>query len=189
MRIRDIIPEMTMRGPSMSASAQHYVNANIESWKNDPLVANIDEFDVKHANSVYTVWDNDTLVATTTLSNDTIPVVDRIWVNPEYRGQKVLSKLLWFYKSREGHPRLLLGDFHSKEMQEILAGNGLSRMTKHWYKNGDIQPFDPVDPSKYSLGGKTGWFVMLENNGDFSGWPRWTENKDFMREPYNWQIE
>lgn len=188
MRINDITNEMTGRAGDLSAVAQKYVDANIESWKNDPLVANIDEFDVKHENNVYTVWDNDILVATTTLSDDTIPVVDQVWVNPKYRGQKVLSKLLWFYKTREGHNQLLIGAVHSKEMQEILAG-GLSRMKKYWYKDGVIEPFDPNDEEKYSWGGKTGWSVMLENTYDYTDFPRWTTYKDFIRESYDWQIE
>lgn len=131
------------------------------------------------------MWDGDKIAATTSLSNDTLSIVDQVWVSPDYRGQKLLSKLLWFYKTRLNHPQILLGRMHSTDMQEVVKG--LSRFTKSWYKDGKTEPFDLN--TFYNNTKSTGWLLLLENDGDFSNWPKYTTGKCFIYEVYEWQIE
>ena len=161
-------------------------------WKSEGgHIGDIDDFKVLKYYTMYSVWDDGKLIACTSLSEDEIPVVDTVWVDKNRRGEKLLSKLLWFYKSRLGHSKLLLGDTHSMNMQEIVHG-GLRRFAKSWYNidTGEKIKLDPSDLDKYyDEHFPTKWRVMLENSGDFSAWPKFNTGTDFIRENYDWQIE
>jgi len=155
-------------------------------------IGDIDKFVVKKYNNFYSLWDNAIFVAMASLNNEYIPIVDHVWVNKDYRGQKIFSKMLWFFKTRLNHPQLLLGDIHSSDMQEVVKG--LSRFTKSWYKDGTIKPFDlKTLSSYYSPLQPTGWHLLLENTGNFSNWPKFNNSldglPDYIRESYDWQVE
>ena len=180
MKITEIIE--TMRGVSYNNIAQYYVNTNAQTWFQSAHIGDIENYQVKKHDNQYSIWDTNTLIATTTLTNN---VVDKVWVNPEYRGQKIFSKLLWFYKTRENISPLILGPIHSPEMQEVVKG--LSRFKKYWSNGHETRPFsiDTLD-NFYSYEAPTEWSLYLENSGNFSDWPRFTTNSDFIRESYDY---
>ena len=180
---------MTMRGPSYENLANKYAMDNSARWKNDgQYIADIEDYRVLknkgHESSVdhYSLWDNDELVAFALLSIDN--VVDGVWVNPSYRGQKIFSAMLWFFKTRLNRSPLILGDIHSTDMQEVVKG--LSRFNKKWInlRTHEQEPFslDTLD-NFYSNANPTKWRLMLENTGEFDNWPMFKGN-GFIKEAY-----
>jgi len=193
MRIHEIIGEMTVKAEiNFDRFALNFVNQQKDIW--DDLgthIGDIEKFKIKQYGIMYSLWDGDKVVACASLSEDTIPLVDHVWVDEDYRGQKLYSKLLWFFKTRLGHSRILLGDTHSRNMQEIVV-NGLSGFTKSWYstETGENEPFDKNSLDKYYSDNTkpTEWRVMLENFGTYQNWPKFSGN-DFIRDHYDWQIK
>lgn len=182
---------MTMLGPNLDklmTNAAYDLKPTLATGK---YIADIDGFMVKKYINYYSLWNQNEFAAIVRLSDDAIPIVDQVWINKDFRRQKLFSKMLWFFKTRLNHPQLLLGRIHSNDMQEVVLG--LSRFKKSWYKNGVIEPFnkDTID-NYYSYAGPTKWFLMLENDGDFSDWPQFNSLNgmpDYIRESYDWQIE
>lgn len=194
MKANEIITqEMTMRMGSLDNIATSFVNKNKQRWfDSGKHIGDIDEFTVKSLNGMYSMWDAARIVACSSL--DIVPnnhaIVDQVWVDPEYRGKKLFSKLLWFFKTRMNCPKLLIGDIHSSDMQQVIAG--LSRFKKSWINisTGEVKEFSPETADEFSSwGGKTKWRLMLENEYDFSDFPRFTTGNNFIKEAYDWQIE
>ena len=185
----DEISEMTMRGPDYNDIAHKLAKDNVEKWQTGKHIADIEQFKVKVNDSeqlpgalLYTLWDKDTLVAFAAVIGHN--EVDGVWVNPDYRGQRIFSKILWFFKTRLNKSPLILGDIHSKDMQEVIKG--LSRFEKKWIniRTQEIQPFslDTLD-NFYSSARPTAWRLMLENDGEFN-WPMFRTGMQFMKEDY-----
>jgi hypothetical protein len=183
MKTNEVIE--TMKAPSLAILTQKFVNTNIDKWNSSPHIGDIENYQVKKHDNQYSIWDTNTLIATSSLNNH---IVDQVWVNPEYRGQKIFSKLLWFYKTRENMSPLILGPIHSAEMQEVVKG--LSRFKKYWSNGHETRPFsiDTLD-NFYSYEAPTEWSLYLENSGNFSDWPRFTTGNAFIKEDYNWIIQ
>lgn len=187
MKINEI-SEMTMRGPDLSNVAQQFVDANKERWyKNGKYIADIENYKVRQDGIYYSLWDDTTLVAVCSLSNAENKV-DDVYVNPDYRGKKIFSMMLWFFKTRLNRSPLMLGDIHSKMMQEVVRG--MSRFNKYWFniRTNEKAPFnvDTVDDF-YSYTQSTSWRLMLENDGDFN-WPMFNQG-GFMKEAYEVYVD
>lgn len=188
MKITDIT-EMTMRGPDYNKLANKLAKDNASIWKTGKHIADIEQFKVRLSDSeqlpgalLYTLWEQDTLVAFAALVGGN--EVDGAWVNPEYRGQRILSKLLWFFKTRLNKSPLILGDIHSKDMQEVVKG--LSRFEKKWFniRTHEVEPFNLATlDNYYSSSRPTAWRLMLENDGEFD-WPMFNTGVLFMKEDY-----
>jgi hypothetical protein len=183
------IKEMTMRGPNYDKLATKLANEYSSIWKTGKYIADIEQFKVLTSDSLqvpgattYTLWDENKLVAFASLVNEN--EVDGVWVDSEYRGQKILSKLLWFFKTRLNKSPLILGDIHSTDMQEVVKG--LSRFEKKWFniKTKEVEPFNAETLDKYySFLKPTNWRLMLENDGEFN-WPMFKTGVKFMQEDY-----
>ena len=183
MKIKEVITEMTWRGQDYSEIAEKFGKSNAPLWRiHGDYIADIEQYKVFKFNNFYSLWDNDTLVAFTSLTDN---VVDDVWVNESYRGQKLFSKLLWFYKSRLNKNPLYMGKIHSPMMQEVMKG--MSRFKKQWH-NIETQENEPFDlttlDNYYSDNGSTSWRLMLENTGDFSDWPMYNTNVSYIKEDY-----
>ena len=182
------IEEMTMRGPNLSTIAQNFANNHATQWlKNRKYIADIEEFKVLQDGIFYSLWDDNILVAVASLTDDTNEV-DNVWVNSDYRGKKIFSMMLWFFKTRLNRNQLLLGAVHSKDMQEVVKG--LGRFNKKWYNidTNETKPFD-IDnlDDYYSYLGPTSWRLMLENTSNFN-WPMFNNN-GFVKESYQSYID
>ena len=182
-----------MRAGNFDKKATEFGAANANRWGRGEHVGDIDSFTIKKDGIYFSVWDNEILIAYSSLSTQKPAVVDDVWVSGEYRGQKLFSKLLWFYKSRMGQNKLVLGDVHSKDTQDIVTSGGLSRFTKSWVniRTNQTEPFDPATVDNfYSWMGPTPWRLMLENDGDFTSWPAFnSESTGYIKQSYDWQIE
>jgi hypothetical protein len=79
--------------------------------------------------------------------------------------------MLWFFKTRMNRSPLMIGQVHSKIMQDVVKG--MSRFNKSWIniKTNEKQPFsiDTLD-QYYSYLSPTNWRLILENSGEFN-WP------------------
>ena len=187
------ISEMTMRGPDLSTVGDKFAQTNMDAWKNGTHIADIEQYEVKKNSGPlpnsdhYSLWDGDILVAFATLTHD--DVVDGVWVNEKYRGQKLFSMMLWFFKTRLNRSPLMIGDIHSRDMQEVVKG--LSRFEKKWYniRTHEVEPFslDTLD-NYYSFLKPTPWRLMLENDGEFN-WPMFRTGAQFMKEAYDPYIQ
>jgi hypothetical protein len=183
------IKEMTMRGPNYDKLATKLANEYSSIWKTGKYIADIEQFKVLMSDSLqvpgattYTLWNENKLVAFASVINEN--EVDGVWVDSEYRGQKILSKLLWFFKTRLNKSPLILGDIHSTDMQEVVKG--LSRFEKKWFniKTKEVEPFNVETLDKYySFLKPTNWRLMLENDGEFN-WPMFKTGVKFMQEDY-----
>ena len=190
MKINEIT-EMTMRGPDYTELADKLAATNAEKWLADgKYIADIEHFRVlKNSSDLvasaehYSLWDGDTLAAFALLENES--TVDGVWVAPEYRGQRLFSKLLWFFKTRLNRSPLILGDIHSTTMQEVVKG--LSRFNKSWIniRTNEVEPFslDTLD-KYYSYSKPTAWRLMLENDGEFNNWPMFNGSMLYLKEDY-----
>ena len=182
------ISEMTMRGPDLSKQAEQFVQNNKDQWyKNGKHVADIEDFKVLHDGSnYYSLWDDTAFVACCSLTDEN--TVDNVYVSPDYRGKKILSMLLWFFKTRLNRSPLILGSVHSKDMQEVIKG--LSRFNKYWHNvnTGENAPFSIDTLGKfYSYVEVTPWRLVLENDGEFN-WPMYNGG-GFVKEAYEPYID
>jgi len=174
-----------MRGPNYDKVANKYGEQNKERWYNNGKhIGDIEEYNVRQDGKYYTVWDNQSLIAYSSLENEN-NIVDDVWVHPDYRQQRIFSKMLWFYKTRLNRSTLMLGKVHSPTIQEVVKG--LSRFDKYWLniKTNETEPFelDTLD-NFYDYLAPTPWRLMLENNGDFSDWPLFSEGMSYIKEDY-----
>jgi hypothetical protein len=184
MKINEIITSETMRGSNVDKIATKFANEQYDYLKSGNHIGDIEEYKVIRKSNFYSIWKESTLVGFASLTDES--VVDDVWINPEYRGKKLFSKLLWFFKTRLNHPMLLIGKMHSPMMQEVI--HGLSRFKKYWYniETGQTTEFDPSTTDQYyDHMSPTQWRLILENTGDFSDWPRYTEGKSYIYENYS----
>ena len=188
MKTHAIINEMTIRGPNFDIAAQKFGQANSSGWLlNGEHIGDIEKFSVLKNGDFHSLWDAKTMIAFTSLRASK---VDDVWVHPDYRGQRIFSKILWFFKTRLHHHILTLGAVHSGTMQELVVG--MTRFKKSWVNinTKEVMSFsvDTLDDF-YSWGGATEWRLMLENTIAFHDWPMFTEGKSFMKESYNEYIQ
>lgn len=184
--------EMTMRLGKMDNQLSTIVNQNKESWKTGSHIGDIEDkkvllYKATDKNLIYSLWKDDEFVGYS-LVIDANPIeISQAWIDPEYRKQRIFSKILWFLKTRMNYSPIQLGDIHNRDTVEVLKN--LSRFKKYWWNGRDKIPYDPDSINQfYSLEKPTHWKLLLENDGDFSSWPKYTTGymiKDF----YDWQIE
>lgn len=177
------INEMTMKGPDFSKQAEQFADKYKDRWfNNGKHIADIEEYKVLEDGIYYSLWDDSTLVAVCSLSK-VDNMVDDVYVNPLYRGKKIFSMMLWFFKTRLNRSPLMLGQVHSTDMMEVIKG--LSRFQKYWYniKTNEKEQFslDTLDDF-YSYLQPIAWRLMLENTGEFN-WPMYN-TEGYVKESY-----
>lgn len=184
MKISDIVVnEMTWQGPSYEKISQQFGDTNKEMWlANGNYIGDIEDLKVIHYNKYYSLWLSDELVAYSSLTDN---VVDDVWVSPQYRGQKLFSKLLWFYKTRLHKDQLIMGPTHSPDMQEIVKG--MKYLKKSWVNvtTKEIEPFvlSTID-NFYSRSGITDWRLMLENSNYLGEFPMFNAGSSYISESF-----
>lgn len=188
------LAEMAYRGGNLTKIADEYAKKQEINQKDAKHIGDIDSFLVKKKGLIYSVWKDEELIALASL--DSIPnsyaIVDDLWVKEEFRGQKILAKLLWFFKSRENHKKILLGKLHSDDTVDLLKANGLSLFKRYWYNTltGDTEEFNKLTVDDFYKSDKKSWSLMLEHNGDdFLNMPHFnTLEAGYISQAYDWQI-
>jgi hypothetical protein len=93
------------------------------------------------------------------------------YVIPEMRRQNLTAMFLLFLKRSEGMSKIIIGDQQSHNMIAVLQ-KVYKRFDTNWEKDGKKIPYDPATIDNFYSDKKTGWQVVLENDGDFSKWPK-----------------
>lgn len=174
-----------MRGPNYDQLAKKFGDQHRDRWRSHGQhIGDIEQYALIQDGNFFSMWDQDAMVAFASLS-DHDNTVDNVWVDSAHRGQRLFSKLLWFFKTRLNRNPLIIGPVHSPTMQEVVKG--LSRFRKSWVnvQTGQREPFDPAATDRYyDSMHPTEWRLMLENQGDFSGWPRFATGQSYIQEDY-----
>lgn len=191
------LDEMALPVGDMSANADAYASAWEPHLKDSPHVGDIDIVDgltVRNDGLHFSLWKGDEMVCLLKVEKkDDYVKVDSAWTKASYRGKGVLSKLLWFLKSRENYTKILLSAVHSADTQQIINGGGYSRfVNKYWFnpETGEREDFDPSNVKKFY--DASPWSLMLEHNGNslLKNLPRFnTLEAGFITQCYDWQIE
>lgn len=181
MKINEILE--TMRGPNFDKISKEFGIKNSNRWRlKGTHIGDIENYKLIQDGIYYSLWDSDTLIAYCSLTNSNNEV-DNVWVSDLYRGKKIFSMMLWFFKTRLNRSQLMLGAIHSSAMQEVVKG--LSRFKKHWVniRTNELLPYDPATLDNfYSYEGPTLWRLVLENNSEFN-WPKF-KGSGFVVEEY-----
>jgi len=191
MRISEL-QEITMKVGNLDTQLSNIAVQNKEHWKTGKHIGDIEDkkvllFKATDKNWIYSLWKENELISYLLLVNNSPVEVSQVWIDPNYRGQKIFSKLLWYLKTRENYSSILLGDIHSKDTVEVLKY--LSRFKNYWTNGKEKISYDSTEIDKfYSLERPTEWKLVLENNGDFSSWPKYTTGY-MVNDYYDWQIE
>lgn len=174
MKVKELF-EMAIRGGNLNSNAISYVKKHQSTWQTAPITANLDDFDIRKCEDVYSLWEKDKFVATASLKMvQDVGLIDNVWVDPEYQGKKIFTKLLLFFRTREGVTKLQFSTVHSDDTYNLLKLGGLTLFKKSWIgKNGEKAPFSVDTIDKFYGAGH--WKLMLENNSDFSDFPRFVE--------------
>lgn len=178
------LTELAMKGVSVAAKAAAFAAENASAWKTGEHIGDIEKLQVRRTGNYISLWGGDELISYFSLEGDT---VDNIWVDPAHRGKRVFSKLLWFLRSRENLKRIVIGDYHSPETQEIVKG-GLKQFKKSWWNKDtlEIADFSPATVDKFYKVPYVDWALVLENEMKaFDSWPRFDGN-GFVKESYDW---
>ena len=189
MRFKEIIE--TLVGPNSDKRATAIAAQYADTWRSGIRVGSFDTFLVRKNDSVYSVWEKETLVGYFQLTGNQF---DNVWVDPEYRNKRIFSKMLWFCKTHLQISLIQLGNIHSSYSKEALRN--LSRFKKTWRKGDQIIEYDPKTADQfYSYEEPTGWVLFLENRGDFSSWPKFSvpildgQYCQNIRSEFDWQID
>ena len=182
MKFDELVTAEAMHGGNMSTKADQYASHNMQSWKdNGTNIADMDNYSVIHYNGTYSIWDKDVVIACATIDSDT---VENVWVKEDYRGQKLFSKLLWFFFTRLNYDKLFIGNtIHSTAMQEVLS---TIRMPKFWVNTvtSEVDKYDPTYTEKYYQFPWTDWKLLIDNTQGFKDWPMRNGN-GFVTEGYS----
>lgn len=172
MKLNDL-HEMTMRVPSyekMGQSLPHFQTLkDIGTHCGD-----IEHYNVyKHPRdnlTDYAVFDGDDCIAFFVLINPNTLEIG--YIIPEKRSIGLSPMFLFFLKRNEGLAEIRMSDKQSEQSIKSLIRT--SKLFKtYWVKGDQKVPFDPDTIDQfYSSNGATGWTVVLENNSDFSTWPK-----------------
>lgn len=188
------LKEMAYRVGNLSSDADKFALKSEFLLKDSKYVGDIDSFKVKSDGRFFSMWNEDEMVAL--LKIDIIPnnyvVVDDLWVKESFRGKKLLAKLLWFLKSRENHPKILLGRCHSDDTYSLLKAGGLSKFKRYWFDpiSGSTEEFNTDTVDSFYSNSKKKWSLMLEHQDDvFIDMPRFnTLDAGYISQSYDWQI-
>ena len=175
-----------MKGGDYDSAARDYVARSTSLWLKSSMVGDLDDFTVRRLGSVFSLWNKEEFAATVSAKESELGyVIDDIWVDPKYRGQKLLVKLLLFLRTRENMNKLVLGDVHSDDTVAMLRGNGLKLFRKHWINNqGKVREFSPDTIDEFYGAGH--WKLVLENHTDFSSWPRYNSlDEGYIKTSYD----
>jgi hypothetical protein len=186
------LDEMTMKVGNLSYNLSRYfakASKEIEQFKH---VGDIeDQFKVLNRDSEFLLTSNDVPCAYFFVKHDdALTEISVAYVEESFRKQGVFAKFIWFLKRFFSADKITLSDVHSSDTVEALK-KLKNRFSIFWEKDNKREKYDPNNTEKYYSDSKpTGWKVVLENDGDFSNWPRFFDlNRPDIRQHYDWLIE
>ena len=167
------IIEMTMKAGSL----EHRLGSDLPFYQlllaDGEHCGDIEEFEI-YKKERKGLWDyaaflNKEVVAYFTLDKNEIVAA---FVKKEFRKKGLFSAFLFFLKRNENISQILLGEIQSKDTIEAVKRIH-TRFKTSWVNGSKKEKFDPnIEEPYYSNMSPTGWKIMLENDGDFSHWPK-----------------
>jgi hypothetical protein len=118
----------------------------------------------------YCLFDGDKAIAYFVTVKST-KMLQNAFVIPEERKRGVFQTFLLFLKRHEGYDKITLGQLHSKDTIESLK-RIYKQFDTYWEKGIEKVPYDPATIDQFYGDKPTGWKIVLENDYDFSSWPR-----------------
>lgn len=173
MKLTDL-HEMTMAAGNMSEQLKRYFDICIQEQDTFDHVGDIENIKVLKRDEIYLLISNTTPVAFyQVLNHSPTAILQNAYVDGDFRGQNTTAKFLWFLKRNEGFKQIQMGDIQSEDMVAVIKKIA-HRFNTTWRRGDEIEPYDPTTTDKfYDSMGKTGWVVVMENDGDFSDWPKY----------------
>lgn len=180
-------------GPSLSFHIDTWAKNNMHLLNTAKPMGQIENFTVRTVNGMYGLFDDKTCIALlNTKKYDSFTMLDPVWVDSQYRKQRVLSKLIWFLHSRENIGPMGLGQVHSTDTMDVLRVGGFKQFqNKRWFNmsSQETAAFDPSQIDKYYRGhGADKWIVILEG-WSVGPWPKFPTENNWIIENYDWPLE
>lgn len=177
MKICEILREMTMKHGTMENQLSIYFKSIIKDEKNYKHVGDIEQIKVLKNNDIYLLITDDKPIAFFQVTNsNNVADLQNAYTIPELRKTGIFTKFIWFLKRNEGYNQIRFGDVHSEDTIEVIKA--ISKRFDTYWQNGKGEkiPYDvnTIDQF-YSKKHPTDWKIILENNYDFSDWPKFYE--------------
>ena len=161
--------EMTLAAGNLRPISDNFLSAHKEFFLSSKIVDVLDGMNVRKTEfnkETFFIFEKDTdvlFVAGTTSSPDNNIAdieVSRVSTNKNYYRKGMFTKFLNLMVNL-GFTKILLGDVHGKDMQDILKF-GLSDFSKTWINLKTKQTDDFAKVSHYQFNAPSDWRVLLE---------------------------
>lgn len=191
--------ELSMRAGDLSKHLSAYFNQeikNIESYEHIGDIENIQVFRKDYGTSgiLYILKKGEECISFSQVFklSEKRALVKNTFTVEKYRRQHAHVNFLFFLKRNEGYSEIELGDIHSKDTLQVIPT--LSKRFQVSWENKKSQEkikYDSAEEDKYYSSSKpTGWVILLENDGDFSEWPKFfDESKLNTKQYYYWLFQ
>jgi hypothetical protein len=185
------LSEMTMKAGNLGPALKNYFNhfsANLDGFVH---VGDIEKIQVLKKDDIYFLKTADVSVGFfQVLQKPNSCTLQNAFIDDSFRGLKLFEKFIWFLKRNEGYDKIFMGDTHSKDMQNAIKSLS-HRFNISWVKDNEKQPYNPDNTDKYYHSMKpTGWVILLENDGDFTDWPKFfNEGLVCVKQYYDWILD
>lgn len=175
MKLVDL-KEMTIRAGSHEARLAQAVEQFADMNTTAEHVGDIEQFTVYKRQrgdlTDYAIFRHDQLAS----YGVTIPHKQELSITytlPEFRKRGVFLAFLHFLLRHEGYNRIVLSDNHSEDTVRAIQ-RVYRRFDTFWERGSERAPYSPdtID-TFYGIGKRTGWKLVLENDGDWSNFPRY----------------
>lgn len=203
------LKEMAIRGGDFRSLADSFAQRYKDYFENNKSefkhIGDIETYYCYQNKSMIFLFDKDRMIFI--CSYDMSPHVkgamkiDSVWMDKDYEGKKIYSKILWFLRSREGVTKLVLGDQHSDDTYKLLKAGGLSRFNKTWIntRTGEEENFSTENIDKFYAKASSDWKLVLESNEDGDSLTEDVKNFrysfmtdvsfGYVNSAYDWQID
>jgi len=177
MKIKEILlPEMTMKTGSMESLSIFFENA-LKERDSYTHIGDIESIRVLKKNDIYLLIDNNDIGIGffQVYDNNKVATINVLFVDKPFRKTGIFTKFLWFLKRNEQYNQIKIGDTHSQDTVEVIKHLS-KRFNIFWIKDNEKIPYDIATIDRfYSTMNPTGWEIVLENDYDFSSWPKFYE--------------
>lgn len=192
MKLSDL-HEMTMQAGSLEAPLRKaFEHISFNEKQKYSHVGDIEEIKVLRGNDIYFLTSEQHDIGFFQVINhgDT-GLIQNMFVDTPFPKKGIMSKFFWFLKRNEGFDRIKLGDVHSLDTTQAIQKIA-HRFNKVYWERGnkltgvETRPFSPNTIDQfYGTTAPTGWSIVLENDGDFSNWPKFFNIVD-VHTHYDW---
>ena len=175
MKMQDL-SEMTLKAGDLSNSLNLIFQRIKREHDNFEHIGDIGNIKVLQNENFYLLEVDEPIGFFEVLSiNDSRLEIRNAFIDQSQRGNNLFEKFVWFLKRILHFKEIQLGDIHSQDTVALLKKLSL-RFDISWEKGSEKEKYSPEKADNfYSVKKPTGWKIVLENDGDFSSWPRFNK--------------